>query len=325
MLFLHGHCAGVGGGLDGVEEGEEDAAEGGFATGGVVPLLQRVDAAALASGANGDGGDAARERNVGVGGTEARFGAEGEVTIDGAESVEEWGVVGKGRGRAISDGFNVEFWWWVRGFLFGRRGDDVVEDQADRCGCGDELRGVGGADVEERRGRLGDGVDGGAAGDVADVDGCLRVGGEFEGGDLREGVAEQEDGVGGPGVCPGVASWAGDGDAEAEAAEGASHDCGAAAAFECDRRDDAIAIGAAFEEMAHAAEVAFALFANVGGEEHRDGRDDVGIAEGRGDGKKARESRGVVADARGVDTGAVFFFDRFDNSASGEDRVQVGG
>ena len=122
-----------------------------------------------------------------------------------------------------------------------------------------------------------------------------------------------------------MASGAGDGDAEAEAAEGASDDCGAAAAFECDRRGDAIAIGAAFEEMAHAAEVAFALFANVGGEEHGDGRGDVGIAEGRGDGKKARESGGVVADARGVDTGAVFFFDRFDNSASGEDRVQVGG
>ena len=132
MLFLHGHCAGVGGGLDGVEEGEEDAAEGGFATGGVVPLLQRVDAAALASGANGDGGDAARERNVGVGGTEARFGAEGEVTIDGAESVEEWGVVGKGRRPGDFRWFQCGVLVVGRGFLCGRRGDDVVEDQADR-------------------------------------------------------------------------------------------------------------------------------------------------------------------------------------------------
>ena len=77
----------------------------------------------------------------------------------------------------------------------------------DCCGRGDELGGVGGADVEERGGRLGDGVDGCAAGDVADVDGCLRVGGELECGDLREGVAEQEDWVGEPGVCPGVAAW----------------------------------------------------------------------------------------------------------------------
>ncbi len=111
----------------------------------------------------------------------------------------------------------------------------------DCCGCGVELGGVGGADVQERGGRLGDGVDGGAAGDVAYVDGCLGVGGEFEGGDLGEGVAEQEDGVGGACVCPGVAARAGDGDAEAEAADGAGHDCGAAAAaFECNGCDDAI-------------------------------------------------------------------------------------
>ena len=35
--------------MGGVEEGEEDAAEGGFASGGVVPFLKGVDAAAGAS------------------------------------------------------------------------------------------------------------------------------------------------------------------------------------------------------------------------------------------------------------------------------------
>ena len=79
----------VGGGLDGVEEGEEDAAEGGFAAGWVVPLLKGVDAASLASGSDGDGGDAAGERDVGVGGAEAGFGAEGEVAVDGAEGLEK--------------------------------------------------------------------------------------------------------------------------------------------------------------------------------------------------------------------------------------------
>ena len=62
MISCNGSDAGyvgVGGGLCGVEEGEEDAAEGGFAAGGVVPLLQGVDAAALASSPDGDGGDAA--------------------------------------------------------------------------------------------------------------------------------------------------------------------------------------------------------------------------------------------------------------------------
>jgi len=65
-----------------------------------------------------------------------------------------------------------------------------------------------------------------------------------------------------------VAAGAGDGDAEAEAAEGAGDDGGAAAAFKRDGGGDAVAIGAALEEVTHAAEVAFALFAYVGGEEN---------------------------------------------------------
>src|ERR1700679_2365951 len=149
----------------------------------------------------------------------------------------------------------------------------------DRSGGGDELGGVGGADVEERGGGLGDGVDRGAAGDVADVDGGERVSGEFEGGDLGEGVAEEKDWVGGAGVCPGVAAGAGDGDAEAQAAEGSGDDGGAAAAFERDGGGDAGAGGGALEEMTHAAEVAFAFFAHICREEDGDGWGDVGVAE----------------------------------------------
>ncbi|MCU1225823.1 MAG: hypothetical protein JWQ42_3916 [Edaphobacter sp.] len=44
------------GDLNGVQEDEEDAAEGGLAAGGVVPLLEGVDSAAGSSGAYGDGG-----------------------------------------------------------------------------------------------------------------------------------------------------------------------------------------------------------------------------------------------------------------------------
>ncbi len=50
-----------------VEEGQEDAAEGGLASGGVVPLLQGVDAAAYAAAADGDGGKAAGDGDVRVG------------------------------------------------------------------------------------------------------------------------------------------------------------------------------------------------------------------------------------------------------------------
>jgi len=103
-------CVGVGGGLDRVEEGEEGAAEGGLAAGGVVPLLEGVDASSYASGADGESGDADGEGDVGVGGADAGFGAEGEVAVYGAEGVEQGGVVGESGGGAVSDGLYVEFW-----------------------------------------------------------------------------------------------------------------------------------------------------------------------------------------------------------------------
>ena len=247
------------------------------------------------------------------------------MAVYGAEGIEDGGVVREGGGGAVSDGFYVEIWWLVCGLLRGVGGDDLVEDLVNGGGGGDELGGVGGADVEERGGGLGDGVDGGAAGDVADVDGGERVGGELDRGDLSEGLAEEEDGVEGTGVCPGVASGAGDGDAEAEAAESPGDDGGAAAAFERDGGGDAGGVGAAFEEVAHAAEVAFAFFAYVGGEEDGDGWGDFGVTQCGGDGEEAGEAGGVVADAGGVDAMGAFFFDGVDGGVGGKDGVEVGG
>ena len=51
----------------GVEQMQQDAAQREFAAGGVVPLVQRVDAARGAARADGQCGDAERERQVGVG------------------------------------------------------------------------------------------------------------------------------------------------------------------------------------------------------------------------------------------------------------------
>ena len=98
-----------------------------------------------------------------------------------------------------------------------------------------------------------------------------------------------------------------------------------AAAFEDDGGGDAVAVGAALEEVAHAAEVAFAFFAYVGGEEDGDGWGDVGVAEGGGYGEQAGESGDVVADAGGVDAVGVGGFDGFAVGAFGEDGVEVGG
>ena len=133
-----------------------------------------MDAAAGAAAADCDGWDSAGERDVGVGGAEPEFSAKGEVAVDGAEGVEQWGVVGERGCGAVSYGFDVEFGWWRRGFLCGGGGDDLFEDLPNGSGSGDELDGVGGADVEERGGGLGDGVDRSSTPDHANVESGLR-------------------------------------------------------------------------------------------------------------------------------------------------------
>ena len=92
--------------MGGVEQGEQDAAQGGVAAGGVVPLLQGVDAAAEAARADGDGGDAERERNIGVGRADARFGAQVEMAVDGAKGGEQRRIVGERASGPVADGLN---------------------------------------------------------------------------------------------------------------------------------------------------------------------------------------------------------------------------
>jgi hypothetical protein len=77
------------------EEEKKDAAKGSLTPGWVVPLFDGVDVAAYAPGADGDSGNAKGEGEIGVGGAEALLGGEREVAIDGAESGEDGGVIGK--------------------------------------------------------------------------------------------------------------------------------------------------------------------------------------------------------------------------------------
>ena len=77
--------------------------------------------------------------------------------------------------------------------------------------------------------------------------------------------------------------------------------------------------------MAHAAEVAFALFAYVGSEENGDGGSDVGVAEGRGYGEESGETGAVVADAGSEDAGRVVLLGGLGEGAGGEDGVEVCG
>ena len=119
-----------------------------------------------------------------------------------------------------------------------------------------------------------------------------------------------------------MTAGAGDGEAKALGAEGAGDGGGGARAFENEGSGDAAGEGAAGEEVADPAEVAFAFFADVGGEEDGDGRDEFGVTEGGGEGEQGREASGVVTGAGGEDARAVFGGGA--GGAGGEDSVEVG-
>src|SRR5215472_2104945 len=111
--------------LCGGEEEKEDAAQSGLASGRVVPLLDGMDVASDATGADGERGDAEREGEIGVGGAEALFGGEVEVAVDGTEEGEKGRVVGQGGGGTVADGLDLKRGWDGGG---GERGDGLVED-----------------------------------------------------------------------------------------------------------------------------------------------------------------------------------------------------
>jgi hypothetical protein len=71
------------------------------------------------------------------------------------------------------------------------------------------------------------------------------------------------------------------------------------------------------------AEIAFTLFAHVGGEKDGDGGSQLGVAHARGKGKQPGEAGGVVASSGSHDAG--FEFDGLDGQFGGENGVQVGG
>ncbi len=75
--------------------------------------------------------------------------------------------------------------------------------------------------------------------------------------------------------------------------------------------------------MAHAAEIAFALFAYVCGEEDGNGSAELGVAESGGEAKQRGEAGGVVAGSGSEDAGVLL--DGFGGGFGGKDGVEMRG
>ena len=218
--------------MGGVEEGEQDAAQGGFAAGRIVPLGEGVDAVASAAGGQCRGGNVEGEREIGVGGAEAELGAEVEVPIDGAQGVKERGVGRQGGGGAVADVLDLQGDGRVVADVAVGHGDELLEGAVKIEGEGVELGGVGGTEVERDGGRVRNGVDGRSAGNLAGAEGGSGVFFAVEdggvGGEDGESLGDDGDGVGGGAIDPGVAARAGEGDAKTPAAKGSGDGGGGA-------------------------------------------------------------------------------------------------
>src|SRR4029077_7733265 len=139
-----------------------------------------------------------------------------------------------------------------------------------------------GTNVDFQLGFVGNGIDGGAAFDLAEVEGGARNGGNFGVDEADGGAHESVDGIGHAEVGPTVAAGAGDGGFYAAGGEGFGGDVVGAGAVEHDNGFELRFV--AIDQGAHAAEIAFAFFADVCDEEDGAARTDVGFLARPGDG-----------------------------------------
>src|SRR5574341_879393 len=92
----------------GAEENEKGAVETDFAAGGIVPLVEGMSAPTATSGANGDGGDAEGERNVGIGGGAFKARAIPQDAVSFADNGKQRRILGQFATGTNTDGLNLD-------------------------------------------------------------------------------------------------------------------------------------------------------------------------------------------------------------------------
>ena len=128
----------------------------------------------------------------------------------------------------------------------------------------------------------------------------------------------------GLGVPASVKLWPpgpGDRDPIAPAAQRLRHGRVRAGAIQHNVRGNAAGQRAVLVEVAHAAQIAFALFAHIAQQDERRGQFDLGFEQRMGDGQHSHHSGAVVAGARSLQ--AVAVDDRIERRAGGKDGIKV--
>ncbi len=149
---------------------------------------------------------------------------------------------------------------------------------------------------------------------AADIERGAGIDGQRDAEQRVDGKRGGDDGIGRAVVAPGMAAGACDGDLKTAAAKSLRDDVVVAGAIESDEawpaRARGICGGIAGREMlavevADAAQIAFAFFADIGDEEQGSGGDDCHLVEGCGQGPESGESGAVVTDAGTEQTGLL--------------------
>lgn len=265
------------------------------------------------------------EGDVGVGGGAVCGALDAEVGVNHFDGGEESGThgetaTGAGAGFANATGDSSEGRLFV--FPVAGAGDGGVEDGGHPIKKGL----VDGAEIEARAGERSDGVDADAAFDNAEIKRVFGAGGREIFREYRDHAGDGMDGIGDTVIDPAMATGALDGYFVAAAGEGFVGDVFGGGAIEDEEGAYLGSERGLGAEVAHAAQVAVTLFADIGDE---DGGGGEAFERRRGfqgadEGEETGEAGAVVTDP-GADEGAVGFRPNIVGGAGREDGVQVGG
>jgi hypothetical protein len=191
-----------------------------------------------------------------------------------------------------------------------------------------EASGSGGAEIDLDDGALGNGVDGDSAFDAADVEGGSGIDGQRNAEESGDEKGGGNDGIGRAEIAPGMAARTGDDELKTAAAKSLGDDVVRAGTVEGDERGkrgrgDIFGGGRQMPavEMAHAAQIAFALFTDIGDKEHGHGGLNADLMEGGSQGPESGKSGAVVTDAGTEKLGVLAA--NVERRGGGEDGIEM--
>src|ERR1700722_8675532 len=315
--------------MDADEDSDEDGDDGEQKTfqpnspaRGIVPFVQSVRAVGFATPAEGNRGDAERQRNIRVGGTVLETGAHAEKTVNATNGIEQRRIFGKLTGGADAERARSQLQRHAgvsrAGHFFFYAGLHRFAQRRFHFGYfGLVLR----AELNLDDGARGDRIHGRAAFDDSKIVRAARIFRNAQGGKFDDAAGKRGDRIRRTEIRPTVTAGAGDRNFKTMRRDTLGGDVLGGGAIHRDDRAQARAV--CFDQRANAAQIAFAFFAHVARE--NDGLIGAHTAFGKRsrDGDESCETRAVIGNARAGETIAIFFHAHV--GISGKNSVEMRG